>query len=105
MISTDEKNWKNGHQFRPERFLEREKYSTDKLYANIPFGVGRRICLGENLARNEYFLALVRFLQLTMDYEIVLGTNGGIDIDPNQSFFLGVNKFNIIFKSVKTNEF
>ena len=98
MISTDDKNFSNGDELRPERFLVDGKYTTNASFANIPFGVGRRICVGDKLAMTNLFLALVRFLQLTTDYDIVLGTNGGIEVNPKQFIFLMTNKFNIIFK-------
>jgi len=45
---------------------------TSRPSAFIPFGLGRRVCLGEKMAIADLFLALVRFLQLTDGYEIVL---------------------------------
>ena len=82
-ILHNEKHWTDGHEFKPERFLENGKYLSTRPKAFIPFGVGRRVCLGEKLAIADLFLVLVRFLQMTDDYEIVLGNNGGIDPDPN----------------------
>ena len=83
-ILTDEKYWKNGDQFTPERFLDSEgQYMTTRPLAFIPFGVGRRVCLGEKLAIADLFLVLVRFLQSTQDYDIVLDSHNGIDADPN----------------------
>ena len=71
-ILHSEKYWKNGQEFKPERFLEDGKYITTRPKAFIPFGVGRRVCLGEKLALNDLFLALVRFVQSTSDYDIIL---------------------------------
>ena len=99
MILTDEKYWSKGEEFRPERFLVNGKYTPIQSEANIPFGVGRRSCVGEKFAIAEVFLVLVRFLQLTTNYDIVLGTNGKLDPDPNQVFVKTPKKFNIIFKT------
>lgn len=52
MIHVDEKLFKNHTAFRPERFLEAE--GLDKKL--IPFGIGKRACLGESLARAELYL-------------------------------------------------
>ena len=62
--------------FKPERFLDSKgKYLTTRPKTFIPFGVGRRVCLVEKLAIADLFLVLVRFLQKTYDYEIVLHMN------------------------------
>ncbi|CAG2180627.1 unnamed protein product, partial [Oppiella nova] len=77
-------DWQKGSEFRPERFLDSERqFMTTRPKAYIPFGVGRRVCLGEKLAIADLFLVLVRFLQSTQDYDIVLDSNCGIDADPN----------------------
>ena len=47
---------------RPERFITAEgKYKADER--NIPFGIGKRRCLGENLARMENFLFLANIIK------------------------------------------
>ncbi|XP_072014961.1 cytochrome P450 2G1-like [Amphiura filiformis] len=53
--------WGDPEEFRPERFLDEEGNfrETDEL---IPFGVGRRICLGEALARQELFIFFTHVL-------------------------------------------
>ncbi|CCD61364.1 CYtochrome P450 family [Caenorhabditis elegans] len=53
MLHTDEKTFKNHTEFRPERFLENN--NLEKRL--IPFGIGKRSCLGESLARAELYLA------------------------------------------------
>ena len=71
-----EEYWTKTQEFKPERFLDSNgKYLTTRPKAFIPFGVGRRVCLGEKLAIADLFLVLVRFLQKTYDYEIVLHMN------------------------------
>ncbi|XP_022082205.1 cytochrome P450 2J6-like [Acanthaster planci] len=47
--------WREPETFRPERFLEDEKKFI-KCEELTPFGIGRRICLGEHLARMELFI-------------------------------------------------
>ena len=84
-ILHNEKYWPNAEDFRPERFLEDGKYVTTRPKAFIPFGVGRRVCLGEKLAIADLFLVLVRFLQKTSDYQIVFHFDGDTTPDPNNS--------------------
>ena len=97
MISTDEKNWSKGTQFRPERFLENGKFKTARSKAFLTFGVGRRICAGENFAIADLFLVLVRILQMTAHYDLVLGTNGGLEIDPKYADLLTPYEYKIKF--------
>lgn len=47
--------WDSPEEFRPSRFLNSEGKVTKPEYF-LPFGVGRRMCLGDVLARMELFL-------------------------------------------------
>ena len=98
-IMTNEKHWSKGNQFIPERFLENGKYKTTQNKAYIPFGVGPRICPGEKVALAELYFALVRFLQMTADYDIGLGSNHGIEPDPNLMHLLLCQDFKIILNT------
>jgi len=80
----DPKHWSDPQQFEPERFLENGKYVTSRPNAFIPFGTGRRVCLGEKLAIADIFLVVVRFLQSTNGCEIALeGGPGSADLEPD----------------------
>ena len=51
----DERYFKDPYSFNPERFLdENKKFFVPSEF--IPFGVGKRACLGEGLAKMELFL-------------------------------------------------
>lgn len=54
-IHMDSDYWGDPENFRPERFFEgdRKKNVPEKNFA--PFGYGKRRCLGESLARANYF--------------------------------------------------
>ena len=59
--------------FKPERFLEANgKYLSQRPMGFVPFGMGRRVCLGEKLALADMFLIIVNLLQQTSGYEIAL---------------------------------
>ncbi|XP_052093364.1 cytochrome P450 2C20-like [Mytilus californianus] len=61
-VQNDENNFPNPEKFDPTRFINNEgKYcNQDKI---MPFSLGRRVCLGESLARMELFLFLTSMVQ------------------------------------------
>jgi cytochrome P450 len=54
--------WGDPENFRPERFIGPDGKLT-KTEEFMPFGLGRRVCLGESLARMELFLYLCCMVQ------------------------------------------
>ncbi|UMM33003.1 hypothetical protein L5515_006630 [Caenorhabditis briggsae] len=62
-LHVNEDIFKHAGEFMPERFLENEKL----IHQLIPFGIGKRSCVGENLARAELFLV---FGNLLLRYNI-----------------------------------
>ncbi|KYO17440.1 cytochrome P450 2D6 isoform A [Alligator mississippiensis] len=61
-IPKDETFWEKPHQFYPEHFLDADGQFV-KREAFLPFSAGRRMCLGEQLARMELFLFFTSLLQ------------------------------------------
>ncbi|GFS04642.1 cytochrome P450 2D6 [Elysia marginata] len=59
----DPKPWEDPEKFRPERFLDADGNLTTNPEEFMPFGLGRRICLGEALAKMELFLCLSAMFQ------------------------------------------
>ncbi|XP_039896132.1 cytochrome P450 2J2-like isoform X1 [Simochromis diagramma] len=58
----DESMWETPHSFNPQHFLDQDgKFR--KREAFIPFSAGKRVCLGEQLARMELFLFFTSLLQ------------------------------------------
>ncbi|XP_063601622.1 cytochrome P450 2L1-like [Penaeus indicus] len=58
----DSRYWEEPQEFRPERFLDEGKVKTPKE-GLIPFGSGRRSCLGEALSRMELYIFSAALLQ------------------------------------------
>ncbi|CAO4377831.1 unnamed protein product [Caenorhabditis nigoni] len=63
LLHTDEALFKGHTKFNPSRFLENNNLEK-KI---IPFGIGKRSCLGESLARAELYLILGNLL---MEYDL-----------------------------------
>ncbi|XP_043854298.1 cytochrome P450 2K1-like [Dromiciops gliroides] len=61
-VFRDKTQWETPHQFNPAHFLDTSGNFVKKD-CFIPFGLGKRACLGESLARMELFLLFVGFLQ------------------------------------------
>ena len=81
--------WGDPENFRPERFLSPDGKQVLRNKAWMPFGAGKRQCMGESLARDEMFLFftnLVRQFQISMPADepkhSLLGKVDGIGLLP-----------------------
>lgn len=54
--------WPDPQEFRPERFIDQDNKINIPLDYN-PFGVGKRRCMGEMMARSNLFLFISTLLQ------------------------------------------
>ncbi|TNN46532.1 Cytochrome P450 2J6 [Liparis tanakae] len=61
-VLRDESMWETPHAFNPDHFLDPEG-RLRKREAFLPFSAGKRVCLGEPLARMELFLFFTSLLQ------------------------------------------
>jgi 26-hydroxylase len=84
----DETLWDSPNDFRPSRFINAEGKVHKPEYF-IPFGVGRRMCLGDVLARMELFLFFASIMH-TFDVSLPNGAqepslngNPGVTIHPD----------------------
>lgn len=61
-VLLDKTQWETPHQFNPGHFLDASGCFV-KRAAFLPFSAGRRVCVGESLARTELFLLFAGLLQ------------------------------------------
>ncbi|XP_045817634.1 cytochrome P450 89A2-like [Trifolium pratense] len=81
----DPRVWEDPMEFKPERFLKEETFDItgSKEIKMMPFGAGRRICPGYNLAllHLEYFVA-----NLVWNFDWKLPEGGHVDLSEKQEF-------------------
>ncbi|XP_038069694.1 cytochrome P450 2U1-like [Patiria miniata] len=61
-VHFDPELWGDPEDFRPERFIDEQGRISKPEYL-IPFSIGRRRCIGEQLAMKEFFLFYITLLQ------------------------------------------
>ena len=54
----DPKEWDDPEMFKPERFLDEDGKMAPKPNSYLPFSSGRRVCVGEALAKSQLLLSL-----------------------------------------------
>ncbi|XP_005419849.2 cytochrome P450 1A5-like, partial [Geospiza fortis] len=80
-VNHDEKLWKDPETFNPERFLSADRTKVNKEDGEkvLVFGLGKRRCIGENIARWQVFLFLATLLQ-QLEFSVCEG--GSVDMTP-----------------------
>ncbi|XP_055385573.1 methyl farnesoate epoxidase-like [Condylostylus longicornis] len=104
-LNMDKKYWIDPHNFRPERFLNNDGKLIHHEYF-IPFGLGKRRCVGEMLARSSLFLFFAIFVQ-NFDIELQDHKNlpekigfDGITLSPKPyKAYLKIRKFTNNYKN------
>ncbi|KAJ0968377.1 hypothetical protein J5N97_025294 [Dioscorea zingiberensis] len=97
-MGRDPKAWNDPLEFRPERFIDDGKYSSVDQYNNnygsdfrlVPFGGGRRVCLGIGLADKMLTLILASLVH-GFEWSLPPGMQPG-DLQMNEIFGLTLKK-------------
>ncbi|XP_078001455.1 cytochrome P450 2D6-like [Glandiceps talaboti] len=95
-LHTDERQWENPQEFHPERFLDEDGKLKSKPDSYLPFSAGRRVCVGEMLAKNELFLVFTSLFQ-----QFILSSPVGEeppDLEPTFNMALRPKPYEIIAK-------
>ncbi|ELW71215.1 1,25-dihydroxyvitamin D(3) 24-hydroxylase, mitochondrial [Tupaia chinensis] len=79
VLGSSEDNFEDSSQFRPERWLQEKKINP---FAHLPFGIGKRMCIGRRLAELQLHLALCWIIR---KYDIVATDN-----EPVEMLHLGI---------------
>uniref|UniRef100_A0A672JMA2 Cytochrome P450, family 24, subfamily A, polypeptide 1 n=1 Tax=Salarias fasciatus TaxID=181472 RepID=A0A672JMA2_SALFA len=74
-LGSNEEYFDDSKQFKPERWLREN--STINPFAHVPFGIGKRMCIGRRLAELQLQLAMC---WLVRDYKIVATDNEPLDV-------------------------
>ena len=91
-IMNDPTYWDNPRQFKPDRFLD-EFGNFVKDERLIPYLVGRRQCLGMNLAQTEIFLFLTNFVK---EFKISEEATSPLpEPTPTNGFVMGCPKYKV----------
>ncbi|XP_050734563.1 cytochrome P450 2L1-like [Eriocheir sinensis] len=80
-IHRDPRYWDNPDEFLPERWLDSDGKFVTKKEGFLPFGVGKRQCLGESLARMEILVFSTTVLQ-QVSFSVPPGKTVSLKPDP-----------------------
>ncbi|XP_056690409.1 cytochrome P450 76AD1-like [Spinacia oleracea] len=89
-IGRDPQVWENPEVFAPERFLGSDVDVKGRDFGLLPFGAGRRICPGMNLAIRMLTLMLATLLQF-FNWKLQQGVNPK-DLDMDEKFGIALQK-------------
>lgn len=95
----DKEVWGDPEVFRPERFLDENNLIKHQFF--VPFGSGRRGCLGEKLALNNLFLMVSGLIHGTRGKLMVLPEGpGSVDLTPSPDHDVTISprSYKVVFK-------
>ncbi|KAM5156679.1 cytochrome P450 2C3-like [Mantella aurantiaca] len=90
-VLTDPSQWETPEQFNPGHFLDEEGKFHNRV-AFMPFSAGKRVCVGETLARMMLFLLLSALLQ-KFTFKLAPG------VERRDSKWLFANKLDVMFNA------
>lgn len=93
MVMMDDKHFPEPKKFRPERYLKDGQFVPHPRV--IPFGVGKRRCLGETLAKAELYLFFTGIMQNFSVVSVVEPKQ--LDVTPVCGFTMSAKPFNVKF--------
>ncbi|XP_071548209.1 cytochrome P450 2L1-like [Panulirus ornatus] len=95
----DPSYWEKPNEFYPEHFLDEQGKFVKKDYL-VNFSIGRRVCVGESLARMELFVFLSAILH-NFTFTAPKGEELRTEKDPHQNMFAFPKPYKVIIKERK----
>merc|ERR1711872_392234 len=97
-IMNDPEYWHNPSEFNPLRFIDEKTGEFRKDERCIPFLVGKRYCLGQQLAQHELFLFLTGLLQ-GLSFSTTLQDPSMVNIEPVVGFMHTCPDYNVVIQT------
>jgi len=97
-IMNDPEYWDKPEQFNPSRFIDENTGEFRKDERCIPFLVGKRYCLGQQLAQHELFLFLTGLLQ-SLSFSTPLPDPSMVNIEPVVGFMHTCPDYNVVIQT------
>ncbi|XP_069116630.1 steroid 17-alpha-hydroxylase/17,20 lyase-like isoform X2 [Argopecten irradians] len=96
-LHMDSRHWKEPTKFDPDRFLDSDGKLGPKPVSWLPFSAGRRVCLGESIAKAELHVITAIMLH---QFDFMLPPGVAPDYSPEMSSFVGhsPNRYKVILK-------
>ncbi|XP_016665155.1 methyl farnesoate epoxidase-like isoform X1 [Acyrthosiphon pisum] len=92
-VHMDEQHWGDPEVFRPERFLDSKGKIINDSWL-MPFGVGKRRCLGEKLAKTYIFMFIAKLIQ---HFEIRIPTDIQLPDKPQNGVNISQTPVSVFF--------
>lgn len=86
LMHADPRYWEKPEALKPERWLDENGKFTTKKEGFLPFGSGKRVCLGESLARMELLIFATAMLQ-SLSFAPPKGSTLDVTADPAVPMF------------------
>ncbi|XP_011669947.2 cytochrome P450 2U1 [Strongylocentrotus purpuratus] len=99
-IHQNAENWHEPERFNPSRFLSEDGKELVKNPAFMPYGAGRRLCVGDRIARMQMFLFLTTLIR-KFEYSLPDGAVPDFNVDGG-NFTLSAVPFKIVVTEVET---
>ncbi|XP_041470886.1 cytochrome P450 2U1-like [Lytechinus variegatus] len=100
-IHQNAENWQDPERFNPSRFLNEDGKELVKNPAFLPYGAGRRLCIGDRIARMQMFLFLTTLIR-RFEFSLPDGDVPDFNVDGG-NFTLSAVPFKIIAREVESN--
>ncbi|XP_046556081.1 cytochrome P450 2C31-like [Haliotis rubra] len=96
-LHQDPEQWSDPHIFNPDRFLDQNGKMATKPESWLPFSAGRRVCLGESVAKPELHLLLAGIMR---HFKVSLPPGAKVNTEPRGGSFANVPQdYELTFES------